>query len=348
MKGKTEENICMAGRVLLSDIARSCSTSISTVSRVLSGDSSRRIAESTRDRIIAAAREMGYFDAKLKTIGRSNALSVAVLFLSDHESILSPFFSQVVEGIKAECEATASHCIDLRVLSLYDDGFFNELESGSFDFAIILGRVRKDILDRVRRSGSRLIYAGLNAIGGMDEVLCDARQGISHAVEYLHSLGHERIAFLGPCDQHQVENEFRFEGYMDGLARCGISFDESLACDSYLTSDDGYARIRDLVPSAHPSAVICANDNLALGAIKGLADIGLSVPDDISVTGYDNIDAAAYLNPPLTTFDVPKRELGRFALRLAVERHESGRQYDVRLSLPFTLVKRKSTKEVSK
>ena len=314
MKGKTEEKICMAGRVLLSDIARSCSTSISTVSRVLSGDSSRRIAESTRDRIIAAAREMGYFDAKLKTIGRSNALSVAVLFLSDHESILSPFFSQVVEGIKAECEATASHCIDLRVLSLYDDGFFNELESGSFDFAIILGRVRKDILDRVRRSGSRLIYAGLNAIGGMDEVLCDARQGISHAVEYLHSLG----------------------------------FDESLACDSYLTSDDGYARIRDLVPSAHPSAVICANDNLALGAIKGLADIGLSVPDDISVTGYDNIDAAAYLNPPLTTFDVPKRELGRFALRLAVERHESGRQYDVRLSLPFTLVERKSTKEVSK
>ena len=338
----------MAGKVLLADIAQRCSTSISTVSRVLSGDGSRKIAGITRDRIIETAREMGYFDEKLKTIGRSSALSVAVLFLSDHESILSPFFSQVVEGIKAECGATGSHSIDLRVLSLYDDGFFSELESGMFDITIILGRVKKDILERVRSSRSQLIYAGLNAIGGMDEVVCDAREGIANAVGHLHSLGHRRIAFLGPCNQEDIENEFRYEGYRDGLKRHDLPFDEALVQDSYLSSDDGYAKVMQLVEASHPSAIICANDNLALGAIKGLSDAGLRVPDDISVTGYDNIEAAAYLNPPLTTFDVPKRELGRFALRLALERHDSGRDYNVRLSLPFALVKRKSAKEVSK
>lgn len=334
-------------KVLLSDIAKECGVSVSTVSRVLSGDRSRKISTDTVSAVIDSARRMGYFASRMKTLNQNKVIKAGILFLSDHESILSPFFSEIVEGIRQECERTSVCSIQLKVLSIYEDDFFKNLESERFDIAILLGRVRKEVLKRVRACSRQLIYTGLNPVGGMDEVICDARQGIAQSVSFLHSIGHRKIAFLGPVNQDRVHNEFRYEGYLEGLRACGLDFDPSLVCDSYLTSEDGYSRSALLFSSASPTALICANDNLAAGAMKWLSDNSHRIPDDVSVTGFDNISASAYLSPSLTTIDVPKREMGRFALLLALERSESARNYPVRLNLPFTLIKRDSVKELA-
>ena len=156
-----------------------------------------------------------------------------------------------------------------------------------------------------------------------------------------------KFAFIGPVRQEDLKNEFRFDGYLSGLDRCGLSFDPALVEDSYLSAEDGYEKAGNLFSRKTPEAVICANDNLAIGVMKFLQDKGLSIPKDVSVTGFDNIEEAAYLKPSLSTIDVPKKELGRFALRLALERRQSGRKYNVKLVLPFTLVERESTKEAS-
>lgn len=332
-------------KVLLSDIATRCGTSVSTVSRVLSGDKTRKTSEEKRDMIIRTAEELGWFRSRIEGARILKPLSVAVLFLSDHESMLSPFFDDILEGIRDTAASSQSYDVDLKVLSHYDDDFFESFEAGSFDTAIILGRSRRQVLDRVRSSQTRLIYAGLNPVGGMDEVICDARKGTGQVFDHLYGLGHRKIAFIGPCGHDEIENEFRFDGYLDALARHGIAFAPDLAVDSYLTSEDGYAKAGALFSVARPSAVICANDNLAIGALKWLTDSGIRVPDDVSLVGFDNIEASAYLNIPLTTMDVPKRELGRFAMLLALEKCESGRNYNVQLTLPFTLVIRQSTKE---
>ncbi len=332
-------------KVLLSDIAEKCSVSISTVSRTLSGDTSRRINALTRKKILQCASDLGYYTSRQINQSSLATLKTAILFLSDHESIGSPFFSQIVEGIREEAERLGDVKIELKTLSIYDSDFFTSFEDGDFDLAILLGRVRKDVLSRVMKSEAQLIYAGLNRIENVDCVLADSMEGIKELVCYLHSLGHEKIAFLGPCHQEDLVNEYRFEGYLEGLALSGLDYSPSLVCDCYLSAEDGYEKTGLLFEKSRPSAIVCANDILATGTLRYLEDHGIDCPGEVSVTGFDNIEASAFLKPALTTMDVPKKELGRFALSIALDRRKSGRDYTLRLNLPFSLIERESTKE---
>ena len=149
---------------------------------------------------------------------------------------------------------------------------------------------------------------------------------------------------MGPAEKQDLENEYRYEGYLEGLKRCGIPFDSSLVEDCYLSAEEGREKAARIIAS-RPDAIICANDNLALGVIRLLQDRGISIPGEIAVTGFDNIEASAYLKPSLTTFDVPKQELGRFALKAALDRRRNPRDYSIRIELPFRLIERESTKE---
>lgn len=97
-----------------------------------------------------------------------------------------------------------------------------------------------------------------------------------------------------------------------------------------------------------PDAIICGNDNLAIGVMKALATKKLRIPEDIALTGYDDIPDSAYLTPSLTTVDMPKTDLGRHALLLLVDAITSGRSYPISMRLPHTLVVRESTKEAPK
>ena len=339
----TGKNFTMK-KVLLSDIARECGLSVSTVSRVLSGDDSRRIRQETRDLIYRKADELGYIRERISRLSKKESIRVATLFLSDHESLPSPFFSEIIDGIKTASASYPDADISFTLLSLYDSDFYRNFSEGGFDIAIILGRVRKDVLRRIRESGVQLIYAGLNGIEGMDQVISDARSGCAAAVAYLASQGRKRIAFMGPAEKQDLENEYRYEGYLEGLKRCGIPFDSSLVEDCYLSAEEGREKAARIIAS-RPDAIICANDNLALGVIRLLQDRGISIPGEIAVTGFDNIEASAYLKPSLTTFDVPKQELGRFALKAALDRRRNPRDYSIRIELPFRLIERESTKE---
>ena len=334
----------LAKKVILSDIAKECGLSISTVSRVLSGDESRKIKDETKALVFSKAEELGYIRERISRFSRRRPIKVAALFLSDHESLPSPFFSEIIEGIKDAASAYAEGDISFSLLSLYDTDFQKNFEEGLFDIAVILGRVRKDVLERIRKSDVQLIYAGLNGIADMDEVICDARAGCRHAVSYLHGIGRKRIAFIGPAGQDDVENEYRFEGYLEGLSECGIAADASLVRDCYLSAEEGCSKVAGLL-EAGPDAIIAANDNVAIGVMRHLRDRGIRIPEDIAVIGFDNIETSAFLQPSLTTFDVPKKELGRFALNIALERRRNPRDYSIKLEIPFRLIERESTKE---
>jgi DNA-binding LacI/PurR family transcriptional regulator len=95
-----------------------------------------------------------------------------------------------------------------------------------------------------------------------------------------------------------------------------------------------------------PSAIFCGNDTVAMGVMKALDEHGIRVPEDISLVGFDNIDTSSYLKPPLTTIDIPKKELGRLAVKILLDRLETNRTYSVRLVLPFTMLVRESCRRV--
>ena len=334
--------------VKLKDIAETTGVSVSTVSRILSGDKSRKMKEETIKEVLKVAGDLGYYSDKKKKLRNAiGKLNIATLFVSDHESILSPFFSEIIEGIKNEIDLLSEYMnISFEILSLGTSAFDRRLEEKTLDAVIILGRTKESVIEWIKGSVPNLIYSGPNSIGGMDEVTCDAREGIKDGVRFLFSKGARNIAYIGPTYlQNEILNEHRYMGYVEALADLNLVQDENLVENVFLKIDDGFEGARRLLERAKPDAIVAANDNVALGVLRYLEETGRKVPDDISVIGFDNIEVSAFSHPTLTTFDVPKRELGRFALKFLIDRIENPRERNIRISVPYQLIERESTKK---
>ena len=339
--------------VTLKDIASQAGVSISTVSRVLNQGPDLVHPTETQRKIIECARSLGYVSQKINTYQSIERPSyhIACIFASDHESIASPFFSELHDGLVDGVKQLAGrYDLSFVTLNLTVPGVATDLSSPPLDGAILLGRITKETIAILKKQVPHIVYAGLNQIEGIDNVVSDIRFGIKAVTDRLVALGHRRIAYIGPTDQDgTLVNEYRYQTYAETLASHGIPLDKRLVADSYLEASDGYRATMQLFETgANPTAIICGNDNLAIGVTRALAKRGLSVPEDISLFGYDNIPDSAYLSPSLSTVDVPKREIGRYALRLLLDAIENHRDWPITVTLPFKLIERESTKEVSR
>ena len=338
----------------LKDIAKSAGVSISTVSRVLNNIPNRTLSDATSQRVIQAAKELGYMSeasAKLKALvepSSREAYSIGCILTSDHETFVSPFFSSLLAGIQNTLALTSGHLTyKLSVMNIMDRGFSLYLESSRLDCAIMLGRTSLENITLLKNKIPNLVYAGVNSIGSdFDEVLCDGYSGALCAVRYLIGLGHRKIGYIGSTQQkYQVFNEHRYQGYLDALAKAGIKPDDNYVIDTLLTSSDGYSSMVAMIERENlPSAIFCGNDTVALGVMKALDEHGISIPDDISIIGFDNIETSAYTRPALTTIAVPTKELGRMAVKIMLDKLETGRDYALKVNLPFTLIERDSCK----
>lgn len=338
----------------LKDIAMAAGVSISTVSRILNNIPNRPAGDPTSQRVIQAAKDLGYMSeasAKLQALAAPadrGAYSIGCILTSDHETFVSPFFSSLLAGIQNTLAQTGGHLkYKLSVMNIIDRGFSLFLESSHLDCAIMLGRTSLENITLLKNRIPNLVYAGVNSIGSdFDEVLCDGYSGALRAVQYLIGLGHKKIGYIGSTQQkYQVFNEHRYQGYLDALAKAGIRLNEDYVIDTHLTSPDGYDSMTTLIERGNlPTAIFCGNDTVALGVMKALGERGISIPDDISIIGFDNIETAAYTQPALTTISVPTKELGRMAVKIMLDKLETGRDYALKVNLPFSLIERDSCK----
>lgn len=337
----------------LKDIAAETGLSISTVSRILSNDPNRSFTEETVERVQEVAGRLGYFE---KYRVRSKALhaknrSIACILTSDHETYLSPFFATLLEGVQEEVFRQSRHNpMTFHTLYIKDPSFSATLESTKLDGAIILGRTTNETIQSLKASIPTLIYAGVNRLeNGIDEVICDSENATLEAISYLVSLGHRTIGFIGHIpEKEEMINEHRYNGYLRALRKAGIPFNEGFVANTILTATGGYNATKKLIEQQTiPSALFCGNDTVAIGVLKALDDYQIQVPDDVSLIGFDNIEATSFTKPALTTIDIPKRDLGRLAVKTLLDRFESARSFPISVRLPFTLVKRDSCKEVS-
>lgn len=331
------------GKVTLKEIAEISGVSVSTVSRILSGDTSRKTSEETASRVLRAAHDLGFIESRTKSIRKARVpITLSSVFLSDHESLASEFFQRILSGVDREIgRLDEEYNIRYSVASSSDSSFPASLEGT--DAAIILGRGSDDVIDSIRSRVPILIYAGLNSIGGMDEVISDAGRGMADAVRLLYGKGRRRIAYIGPAGTDRVLNEHRFAGYLEGLDSVGIGRGNALYESVHLSPQDGYEGTLRLLDRETPDAIVAANDNAAIGVLRALKERGLDVPGRVMLTGFDDSDAAAFLEPSLTTFSVPAEELGRFAAKIIVDRCMNERDCPIRISIPYTLIEREST-----
>ena len=342
--------------VKLKEIAKETGLSISTVSRILNKDSTRKSSDETVSRVVASALRLGFFTASRAQMlypdstESERVYSIGCILTSEHETFVSPFFSSLLSGIQKEiAKLSTSMKYHFFVVNITDPGFNQFLQKNTLDCAIMLGRTSLDNIALLKNNIPNIVYAGINHIGDdMDEVICDAYNGASCAVDYLVSLGHTRIAFIGPTQKkHLVFNEHRYRGYLDTMKRHSLPVNDDLVVDTILTANDGYDSMIALIQKkAKCTAIFCGNDTVALGVMRALNENNISVPEDISIIGFDNIDTVAYIKPSLTTIDVPTKELGRLAVKVLLDKLETGRNYAVRLNIPFKLVIRESCKDI--
>lgn len=305
--------------VTIKDIARREEVSHSTVSRALNG--SPLIAKNTAERIRQTADELGYLPSaaarSLKT-NRSQALGVIV------SSVEDPFFGEILQGIE---EVAQKSGYSLFIAASQHDprreqGIVKAMTEHRVDGVIICSasfeaEQRRQFL----AYGVPIVVVNNQAAEEYQySIYHDDVDGSRQVTRHLLDLGHRRIAYLGNSSSGRTSLD-RLTGFLLEMETDGLEVPSGYIQEvSGGGPRDGLAGVEYfLALSSPPTALVCYNDMIAIGVLNGLRQAGIKVPDEFSVTGFDNIVFSAFSNPPLTTFDQPKRFIGAEAARLVLE-----------------------------
>jgi len=296
------------GKVTSFDIAHLAGVSQSTVSRALRG--SPLVNEETRRRIQAAVDELNYkVDKNASSLRAKHTGTIALLLFEDptaDESHINPFFLSMLGSIT---RASAQRGYDLLISfqQFSRDWHADYADSKKADGIILLGYgdylATRDKLQKLVDQGTRCVRWGAVLPDQPDvSVGCDNLSGGREVTAHLLEQGCQRIAFLGDASSHYPEFFDRYRGYSRALNDAGLEAEPLLQVNAESTEQSGYNALETLLARGVAfDAVFAASDLIAIGAMRALAHHGLSVPDDVALAGFDDITAASFVNPPLTT-----------------------------------------------
>jgi LacI family transcriptional regulator len=329
-------------RPTIRDVARAASVSVATVSAVV--NSSAPASPATRYRVLAAIEALGFepdSNARNLKLRRSHAIGLLV------PDVLNPFFANVAEGVEEEARAEDF------VLVLCSSDFQAEREAY---YTRLLRRRRLDGV--IYLSGTGLPPTALAELATVEPVVfvdervpgldlpfvgSDNRRGARLAAEFVLDAGHRRLGIVGgPRGLWTAEQ--RLAGYREALASAGIEPDSVPVVVGDYRLESGRAAAKELLSGdkrTRPTALLVANDLMAVGCLQHCLAVDLSVPADVGIVGYDDVPLAALVTPSLTTVRQPAREMGRMACRLLLERI-AGRAVTSEIDLAAELVVRES------
>jgi LacI family repressor for deo operon, udp, cdd, tsx, nupC, and nupG len=302
------------------DVARRAGVSTATVSRVVA--SPDRVAEATRLRVLKAISDIGYTpNVSARNLRAKSTKMVLALVPGMSNSFFSPILNAVEDVLS---EAGYGLIIgDTRHSAQRETHYARLIRAGQVDGVILLtGHLPRDE-KKAGIEGIVPISLICIEIPGSRFPLFDVdnRRAARQMVEFLLAMGHRRIAHITGPMKINPESRERLKGYQDALAAAGISLDEALIWDGDFFAASGYAAAhRYFAAQDRPTAVFAGNDEMAMSFIKGLTDNGVSVPGDVSVTGFDDISGLELFIPALTTMRQPRAEMGRRAAVDLLER----------------------------
>jgi len=333
--------------VTIKDVARAAGVSPSTVSRVISDHP--RISQATKERVRRVMKELGYHPNAIarSLVTQSSRTIGLVLSRAAETALANPFFPEVIRGIGAVANQARYALLLSTSLTPQEelDECVEMLESHRVDGVILLAsRVKDRLVARLVQEGHPFVVVGRVPQGeGVWWVNTDNTQAAREAVEHLLALGHRRIGCLAGDPDYLVTQD-RVAGYRQALEEAGIPFDPHLVRYTDFSRDQGWAAARELLQQTpQPTAFFATDDLLAWGAVQAAGDLGLAVPGQVSVVGFNDDPLSAYVAPPLTTVRVPIFELGRVAAQLLLERLQNPDAPARQVLVPTELVVRRST-----
>ncbi|NPV54365.1 MAG: LacI family DNA-binding transcriptional regulator [Firmicutes bacterium] len=329
-------------RLTLEDIAKKAKVAKSTVSRAL--NKPELVSDNTRRHIIQVMRDLGYEPNNINQLSRRTG-NLAFLIDGKGFSPQELFYTKIFKGAEAQAKKDGYHFM-LTITSSEEEatGF---LDQGKVDGVIVAAQTTKAFFRRVVELEYPAVFVDCNIVDKrMNRVEIDNFDGAFEAVNYLIGLGHRHIGFVGANMRHPSILH-RFYGYREALLNSGIEPDpDIIVADRELeaTVETGMLLMKRMLERTKnmPTAIFGANDHLAVGAIKAVRSSGMSVPDDISVIGFDDVDIAIHSEPPLTTMRIHKEEIGALAV-VRLEELMSGRNvHPSRTVVCVNLVERES------
>ncbi len=351
----------VTGTITVKDVARQADVSVGTVSRVFNNHAN--VTEDVRQRVLEAAAKIGYFGPRGQdTRTRENSRSlreIGFIFSSSIDSTsvtANPFWSHILYGVESEARKsnikvtyrTLGDLVQtpqLLLTALY------EMKLGGI---LLVGPSEPETVRLIQDMKLPLVLVD-NYVPGLsvNAVLGDNFEGARSAVDYLISEGHRRIAFIGgplvEDGQRPINKiytiERRASGYRTALLDAGLRVNYEIYEATNLSTDGGYEACKRLLEqsSTHDfSAIFCANDEIAIGTMKALREAGRSVPDDVSLVGFDDIAMVEHLTPALTTVRINKEALGSTAVKSLITRAADVDAVSVTSMLEVELIKRAS------
>lgn len=336
----------MPKRPTSADVAAVAGVSRTTVSFVLNQRSDVKIPNKTRQRVVDAARQLGYqpnASARRLAGGRSNVIAL-VLHQTAEQVASDAVLAETLRGLSAAARAGGYRVMVELLPPDGPDASYSALLRAQHADGLIVSGPRSDdpSLIELVRDGFPIVLQGSLPDVSVLSVDVDNVAGARGAVEHLLSLGHRRIACITNAPLVYTAAQERLAGYTEALADAGIETEPALISEAGFDAPSGHLAMERLLARTTFDAAFVASDVVALGAIGALRAAGRRVPDDVSIVGFDDIPLAAYYDPPLTTVRLPAFELGQAAGRALLERI-ADREVQQRTLLPTELMVRGST-----
>jgi DNA-binding LacI/PurR family transcriptional regulator len=326
----------------IKDVAREAGVSTATVSHVI--NDTKYVTDETRQKVQNAIEKLNFYpNAHARTLasGRSNIIG---LLVSD---ISNPFFPELVKSIEA---AAFEQGYNLMLFNTnYDakraaDYVRRLIELKVAGVALMTAELEPALIEELANKHVRVVFNDTGVAGeNMSNIVLDYSVGIEEAVRHLVSLGHEKIAHIAGSSRIR-SGVIRRDAFVDAMKRYLPTEKKLLIVEGDFRIESGRMAATEILQSKQlPTAVVVANDMMALGAMQEFKAAGLKIPQDISIVGFDDIAFASLAEPPLTTVCSPRVEIGRRAIEALITTIKIPNQLGVEIRIPTYLITRKST-----
>jgi DNA-binding LacI/PurR family transcriptional regulator len=324
----------------MKDVAERAGVSLSTVSHVL--NKTRYTAPETESRVLQAVEELNFHvNAHARRLAMKQTDLVGLIV----SEIANPFFPEIINGFQA---AAWKEGFDTLLCNTEHDAtrslnaVRNMLQSGVRGVAVMSSALDRKSVESLKASGIGVVFYNLGPAEKLiSNIQIDYLKGISRAVDHLIELGHRQIAVISGPKSNRAAAALQ-NAMVEELEKRGLRPFPIL--ESNFKVDGGASAVRMIIgQSSIPTAILCGNDLIAMGAMSALEEAGVNAPEDVSVIGFDDIFFAQLARPPLTTVSVPRERLGELAFKALSKMSLSKRGMGVEYRIETELVIRKST-----
>lgn len=343
----------MQKRVTSQDVADLAGVSRTTVSFVLNEDHRFAIRPETREKVMQAAKTLGYVpNASARALALNQSRAIGLILTRDPRYIAADtFLPQILSGL---LDASKQYLFGLLV-EWVEPGqqiqTYHALTKARHIDGLILMTPRYDDpgLKALEDSDIPSVMMGQVPGSNLFSVDIDNVAAAKMAVKHLINLGHRQIACIVNAPAPYSSATQRLEGYQAALNLARIAYDEKLVRFGDFDAQSGYQQMRDLLESKQQfTAAFVASDNVAMGAMAAIREAGLSIPQDISLVGFDDVPLAAFATPGLTTVRIPAREIAQRSCHLLVRLIRGDMPESRNLTLDTEFVARSSTREIGR